>query len=196
MHQEEHTMTCLEHSIKPSALQLKAYPGPRGSHQQAALLALHFRSASWTPCAAAPTLLAAAILVDAVDSPQAGWDVWYFRGASAHHMAAPGLGGRGSLRRARLRAGASLVADDGDASWIAVLEERVPLTSKTRARRLVARLRIDPYAVEANTAAVDPRAVVAVDVMPARETSAANPQPDVSVDLEALGLIAPRSGSW
>jgi hypothetical protein len=187
-------MTCLTHTNKPAALQI--HPSIRGgaTHQHAALLALHFRSASWTPCISGPTLLAARIIVDSVDFPQAQWDIWFFRSGSVSGAARLD-GNRTSIRRARLRAAASVVVDD-ESSWMAVLEERVVPACGKRGRRLVAPLSINPYTIDAHVAPVDPRAAEAVYAMSARDAASANPQPDLTVDLEALGLVAPRPQSW
>lgn len=188
-------MTCLKHTIKPSTLRNPPRVGGGATHQHATLLSLHFRSAAWTPCVPGPALLAASAIVRTVEKPAAQWDVWYFpRGSSLG--AATCCTGRTSIRRARLRAAASVVTDDDGVPWIAVMEERLPPGSAPRGRRMVALLRTNPYGSDLSLAPIDERAVEATCTMSVREASSPNPLPDLTVDLEALGLVAPRPASW
>lgn len=200
-------MTALHNPSKPVCVRICGRAPGVGvaSHQEATLLALHFRSASWTPCVSGPTLLAAAAVVRSVRNPGAQWDAWFFRRNAACPSPCPDCGeassqsiGRiGATRRSRLHA-AALAWSVGipGTPWVMVLEERTSPGSATRGRRLVVELSTEPFAADSVLAPIDPRVVAAVGILPPRELRQSNPSPDVSVDLEALGLIAPRAESW
>ncbi|MGD9688265.1 MAG: hypothetical protein AB7K52_05170 [Phycisphaerales bacterium] len=189
-------MTALKNTLTPVRIRetARACRGGAATHREATLLALHFRSASWTPCVSRPTLLAASAIARAFEVPGAEWDVWFLpKGVDA----GVSRDGRPNLRRARLRATAlASVRADEPTAWIMVAEERVAPGSARVARRLVIELDADPYACDALPAPVDPRAAQSAVVMESRPAHQANPSPDVTIDLVALGLIAPRAESW
>lgn len=180
-------------------------------HRQATLVSLHFRAARGCGAAspaAAPAghrlaLAGAAVIARSVARPGALWDLWLLPAEAKGACAPRGPGFRSCVRRARLAAEARLASDCvPGARAILVLEERPePQQAGAREteppRRWVAELAIDPRDGSASMATVDPRAVLSVRRMPLRAGEGVAPAaPDVTIDLEALGLIAPRAAAW
>jgi hypothetical protein len=170
-------------------------------HRQATLLALHFRIGATAAPGHRRTLLAAALIARVCDRPAAQWDAWFLAipgakpscGTSADH----GAPSRTCIRRARLAAAAGLATDSMPASRVlVVLEERLAPTSAANPRRYAAELAIDPADASPALAPVDPRAILSVRPMSARSASEPAAAPDVTIDLEGLGIIAPRPESW
>lgn len=173
-------------------------------HRQATLVSLHFRAArgQGDACGQASgrrlALAGAAAIARCVARPGALWDVWLLPAEPKGACARRGPGFRACVRRARLAAEARLASDCvPGARAILVLEERPEPQGAGTPRRWVAELAIDPRDGSAPMAAVDPRAVLSVRRMPARSSAGeASAAPDVTIDLEALGLIAPRAAAW
>ncbi len=170
-------------------------------HRQATLLALHFRAGPTAHAGHRRALLAAAVIARIASRPVAQWDAWFLpapcsgrEGASIRNTSAPS---RTCIRRARLAAAAGLITDSIPGTrMLVVLEERLAPTSDARPRRFAAELALDPTAAGPGLAPVDPRAILSIRPMPSRAASEAASPPDVTIDLEALGMIAPRPESW
>ncbi len=205
-------MTCLKATVTPVELRLPPRRPDLTSHQQATLLALHFESATWTPCVSGPALVAASAIIRSAEFPAELWDVWFLPAPGRDRVA---RSSRCAVKRARLRAAAVLATDAAGPELLMVVEERVAPGGDLNGgagRRFAARLAMDPFAARAEApAAVDPAAMMSIRPMTLRLKGAqwaqwgkgamgtmdsANPQPDVTVDLAAMGLIAPRAESW